>query len=131
MSNGVIESFANRNAFLAFLSEISSDATTSGLFVKYTADWCNPCQQIKSLVDDWFSKLPPAFQAAELDVDENFDLYAYMKKMKQVSGIPTILYYKKGNTTYIPDDSVIGTDTTEINNFFNRICFKFANISSF
>jgi hypothetical protein len=36
------------------------------------------------------------------------------------NGIPLILCYKKGNTTFIPDDSVVGSDPTQLHNFFIR-----------
>ena len=37
-----------------------------------------------------------------------------------VNGIPVILCYKKGNVTYIPDDSVTGADPTKLAEFFKR-----------
>jgi hypothetical protein len=43
-----------------------------------------------------------------------------MKSQKRVNGIPVILMYKRGNTTIIPDDSVTGSDPTQLHNFFRR-----------
>ena len=37
-----------------------------------------------------------------------------------VNGIPVILCYKKGNSTYIPDDIVTGSDAGELHKFFQR-----------
>jgi hypothetical protein len=37
-----------------------------------------------------------------------------------VNGIPVLLCYKKGNSTYIPDDAVTGSDAGELHNFFRR-----------
>lgn len=58
-----------------------------------------------------------------VDVDECFDLYAYLKQKKMVSGIPVMLAYKAGNTTYAPDASVSGTDENELKYFFDT-CLK-------
>jgi hypothetical protein len=37
-----------------------------------------------------------------------------------VNGIPVILCYKKGNTSYIPDDSITGSDPAQLDAFFKR-----------
>jgi len=37
-----------------------------------------------------------------------------------VNGIPVILCYKKGNQTFIPDDSITGADPGELDAFFRR-----------
>jgi hypothetical protein len=43
-----------------------------------------------------------------------------IKSKKMVNGIPVILCYKKGNTTYIPDDSITGADPNQLAAFFKR-----------
>jgi hypothetical protein len=57
---------------------------------------------------------------ADIDVDESFDLYAHLKQKKMVNGIPVILMFKKGNVSYIPDDSVTGADPAALDAFFKR-----------
>jgi hypothetical protein len=37
-----------------------------------------------------------------------------------VNGVPVLLCYKKGNTGYIPDDSVTGADPVALDAFFKR-----------
>ena len=37
-----------------------------------------------------------------------------------VNGIPVLLCYKKGNNTYIPDDSITGADPNGLHQFFTR-----------
>ena len=37
-----------------------------------------------------------------------------------VNGIPVLLCYKKGNSTYIPDDIVTGSDPQQLHQFFTR-----------
>mgnify|MGYP006215255827 FL=1 len=89
------------------------------IFVKLTATWCNPCQQIAPFVNEWFEKLDKKnIQHIEIDIDESIDLFAMLKSKRMIQGVPTILFYNEDNETYIPDDSVSGTDENMINNFF-------------
>jgi len=88
------------------------------IFIKLGATWCKPCEIIAGVVDEVFSKMPEEALAIKVDVDESFDFFAYLKAKKMVQGIPTILCYHKGNESYIPDDSVSGTDTKQIYDFF-------------
>jgi hypothetical protein len=37
-----------------------------------------------------------------------------------VNGIPVILMYKRGNVSFIPDDSVTGADPGALDAFFKR-----------
>jgi thiol:disulfide interchange protein len=89
--------------------------------VKFTADWCIPCKNIQDYVYEKFALLPENCVCADLDVDENFDLYALMKSKKQVRGIPAILAYRKGNVTYAADESVSGSDTSSLDYFFQQV----------
>ena len=91
------------------------------VILKFTADWCTPCKNIHDYVYDKFASLPDTCVCADLDVDLNFDLYALMKSKKQVRGIPAILAYRKGNVTYAADESVSGSDTSELDYFFRQI----------
>lgn len=88
------------------------------IFIKLGATWCKPCEIIADVVDEIFSKMPEEALTIKVDVDESFDFFAFLKAKKMVQGIPTILCYHKGNESYIPDDSVSGTDTKQIYDFF-------------
>lgn len=97
-----------------------------GVFVfKFGAEWCKPCQMIKKHIDDVSLVLPSTntIYIYSVDVDNCFDVYAFLKQKKMVSGIPALLAYKKGNTFFAPDASVSGTNETDINDFFNT-CLK-------
>ena len=91
--------------------------------------WCvAPWQSrtvIKKHIDDISLVLPnnETIHIYSVDVDDCFDVYAFLKQKKMVSGIPALLAYKKGNTFFAPDASVSGTNETDINNFFNT-CLK-------
>ena len=89
--------------------------------VKFTADWCAPCKRIHDYVYEKFALLPDTCVCADLDVDDNFDLYAFMKSKKQVRGVPAILAYRKGNVTYAADESVSGADTSDLDYFFRQV----------
>ncbi len=95
--------------------------------LKLTADWCRPCKTIKELaieqVANIVMKLECPVECYEVNIDDSLDFYAFMKKNKMVNGIPVFLFYKSGNTEYIPDDSVTGASPPDIVAFFAR-CAK-------
>lgn len=93
------------------------------VIIKFGADWCKPCKQIEKQVLEWFKKMPNTVQTVLVDVDESFEIYAYMKSRKMIRGIPMILMYLKGNLEYTYDDSVSGSNPAEIDMFFQR-CLK-------
>ena len=90
--------------------------------IKFGAEWCGPCKQIEGLVNDWMNRMPTATtKCAIIDVDDNFEIYAFLKSKRMVGGIPVILCYKAGNLTHIPDDVIVGAEVTQINHFFSTI----------
>jgi thiol:disulfide interchange protein len=95
--------------------------------LKLTADWCRPCKTIKELaiqqVANIVMKMERPVECYEVNIDDSLDFYAFMKKNKMVNGIPVFLFYKSGNTEYIPDDSVTGASPPDIAAFFAR-CAK-------
>ena len=116
----VVTFTGNREVFLQLLK------MNPGVFVfKFGAEWCKPCQMIKKHIDNVSLVVPNnnTMYVYSVDVDDCFDVYAYLKQKKMVSGIPALLAYKKGNSYFVPDASVSGTNETDINNFFNT-CLK-------
>lgn len=115
MSKQVISEIPNRDAFFHLLKH------NPGLIViKLGAEWCGPCKQIKHVVHAFFASSPAQVVCADIDVDQCFDFYSFLKSKKMVNGIPVLLCYKKGNGTYIPDDAVTGSDAAQLHNFFKR-----------
>lgn len=95
------------------------------LVLKFGAEWCGPCKTIAPLVNQCIEKLDKRIQVAFIDVDEAFDVYAYLKSKKVVAAIPTLLAYKAGSTGLAPDLIVVGADTTSVEHFFakcNKLC---------
>jgi len=115
MSKKVVSEIVNRDAFFTLLSH------NPGLIViKLGAEWCGPCKTIKPVVHGFFASSPAEVVCADIDIDKSFDFYSFLKTKKMVNGIPVLLCYKKGNNTFIPDDTVTGSDPTALHNFFTR-----------
>ena len=128
MSEVILET---RQDLINHLNKTSKEYT----ILKFTADWCGPCQKIhhdlQEIVKSTESKFQNAsdkFEYIEVDVDENFDLYAFLKSKKMVKGIPTIFLYKKETYKssdpeylYIPQSSISGTNLVNIQNLFSLV----------
>ena len=99
------------------------ESNTGTIIIKFGADWCGPCKKIESQVHQWFdylSKNSPTIHTYLIDVDDNIDVYGFLKNKKMVNGIPAILVYKSPNKSFIPDDSVLGANTQEVDLLFKR-----------
>ena len=115
MSKEVVSEIPTRDAFFHLLKH------NPGLIViTLGAEWCGPCKQIKHVVHAFFASSPPEVVCADIDVDKSIDFYSFLKSKKMVNGIPVLLCYKKDNATYIPDDSVTGSDAQSLHLFFQR-----------
>lgn len=90
------------------------------IIIKLGATWCGPCKKIEPLVTSWLKQMPEQVQIALIDIDENIDLYGFLKKKRVVNGVPTILAYYPENDHYFPDDMTSGSDNNDTNNFFLR-----------
>lgn len=98
--------------------------------LKFYADWCKPCKKITPFVTQLLEDKVRMFETrgvknkfifVSVDVDECFDLYAFMKKQKMINGIPALFLYSKKiykkneeKQMYIPQASISGTDENEI-----------------
>ncbi len=89
--------------------------------IKFGATWCNPCKKANPYVYHHMSKAPENIVFYDLDVDDNFEIYADLKSKRMLNGIPTILAYKKGNVSFAPDMSVVGGSETHIKTFFEAV----------
>lgn len=111
----IITEFENKEQFFLALKY-----NPGVIIIKFGAEWCGPCARIHDLVYKNFSQLPEEALCADIDIDDNYELYAFLKSRRMLDGIPAILAYKKGNESYIPDDIVIGADNYQVSEFFKR-----------
>jgi len=98
------------------------------IIIKFTADWCAPCQGIKHICDEYHLKFNSKVHYYEIDIDESLELYIKLKTFKMVNGIPAILCYhaKEREFWYCPDDSCLGGDKIKLKEFYER-CLKIIN----
>ena len=111
----IVTQILNREIFMNLLTK-----NPGLIIIKFGAKWCGPCKRIKNIVHGFFASSPDNVLCCDIDVDECGDLYAFLKSKKMINGIPVMLCYKRNNTTFIPDDSVIGADPQQMDNFFRR-----------
>lgn len=93
------------------------------LVIKFSAQWCKPCKNIKPVWDYWIkNNNQKNIIYAEIDIDESIDLYLSFKKYKMVNGVPTIFRFD-GNVNrehwFIPDNSIRGGDIEQLKLFLN------------
>jgi len=99
------------------------------LILKFGADWCGPCKLIEEDVKIFFNTIPNNVQCGILDIDECFDLYAFLKSKKVINTIPAILCYKKHNlSTIAPDHIHMSSDKNELRNFINICLSESSNV---
>lgn len=123
LTKQIISVFESRDELIKLLQ------VNPGLvIVKLGATWCGPCKKIEHVVHGFFATSPPNVICADIDVDESFDLYAHLKQKRMVNGIPVLLMYKKGNVSFVPDDSVTGADPAALDAFFKRCGHHLASL---
>tara|TARA_Y100000816_G_scaffold292192_1_gene286308 strand:+ start:10370 stop:10723 length:354 start_codon:yes stop_codon:yes gene_type:complete len=116
MVKDIGDTIEDKNEFSSLLNK-----NPGFIVIKFGAEWCGPCKLIHEDVHNHFNCLPENVLCYDLDVDDNFELFAYLKTKKQISSIPAILAWKKGNTMVGPDYSVVGGNKEKINDFFNGL----------
>jgi thioredoxin 1 len=122
ITKDVICVFNSRDEFLEILK------VNPGLIVvKLGATWCGPCKRIAHIVEAFFASSPNSVVCADIDVDESFDFYSFLKSKRMVNGIPAILCYKRGNIGFAPDDMVTGADPGALDAFFKRCGIHLVN----
>lgn len=90
------------------------------IIFKFTADWCTYCSKIQPHVQKNINKLPKNIQYYVIDVDENIELYSFFKNKKRLNGIPAFFAFYKDNSSYIPNETVIGANIQELDLFFEK-----------
>jgi len=96
------------------------------IVIKLGADWCGPCKRIEKNVKDFFLNCPPNVLCCDIDIDESFDMYAYLKSKRMVDGVPTVLVYSNGNSSFIPDHIHSGGDVVGFESFASAMLRNFS-----
>lgn len=95
---------------------------------KFGANWCRPCKMAEPFINARLKNIDDRVTYITLDVDNAFDLYGFLQSKKMVNGIPAVLAYAKGNTSYASDFAVASCKATEINAFFDQIETKLKDL---
>lgn len=93
------------------------------LIIKFGADWCGPCKKIAPTFQSFIKTAPANIIFADINVDDNVNLFIALKKHKMIQGIPGFLaFYGKSEREhwFIPDDSCVGADEKQVADFFTR-----------
>ena len=93
------------------------------LFVKFTASWCGPCQAIAPFVNEFLMdhSVKDKIEYLEIDIDESLDVFAFMKKMKMLNGVPSLLFYNMENKTFAPTMTVSTGNKEVVKKFLNNV----------
>ncbi len=115
------------------LQRIQAQMENQVLIIKFGADWCGPCKKIAPAYYEFIRSNPANIVFADIDVDDNINLYGALKKAKMINGIPVFMAFysnTRRDQWYIPDDSIIGSDSTQVALFFNRCLTKAASMGA-
>ena len=89
------------------------------VLVFFTSTDCAPCKIIKPYVQEKLASCP--YVCLQLDRTVDADVYSALQTKKQVKGVPSLLAYAKGNTTFMANLSISGTNQNEIDCFFESL----------
>lgn len=109
-------SILNRDEFSQLFDE--NNVGDQLYIFKFSAEWCKSCKKISPYIESKLQTIPDNITLYNIDIEEAFDLYAYLKKMKVINGIPALYLYKNNNNMLSPEYSISGTEKSEIDKLF-------------
>lgn len=62
------------------------------VLVDFTAEWCGPCKMMKPILEELHQAMGDGLRILKVDVDKNPAAASSLN----VSGVPTLILYKKG-----------------------------------
>ena len=78
------------------------------IVVDFFANWCGPCRKLGPILEEVEQELASKVKFAKINTDDNLE----MAKKYQVSGLPTLMVFKNGETVermvgLMPKSSII------------------------
>ena len=112
-------------AQLELLIKNIDESNNKNIILKFYADWCGPCKRVANICEEAFCSLGDNTIKVVIDIDEQLDLYMFLKRKRIITGIPCALAWHPNKDRdhelwYIPDDSVLSSDQNDTINFFQR-----------
>lgn len=66
------------------------------VLVDFHAEWCGPCKMMKPVLEELRQMMGDAIRILKIDVDKNSKL----ARSLNISGVPTLMLFKKGQTLW-------------------------------
>lgn len=92
--------------------------------IKMGAIWCGPCRKIQDIAHEKMTELinnwGSAVNIIEINIDESFEVFATLKKMRIVNGIPAILCWFAENKQLRPSDFINDSNPHGVSLLFDR-----------
>jgi len=90
------------------------------VILRLTAAWCGPCKRVEPVIEAWPYRGAEDIAFYNLDIDQNVDIYSFLKSKRRVNGVPAVLCYSRGNISILPDEFVSSGDPKDVARFFDK-----------
>lgn len=101
---------------------------TTGIIIKFGADWCGPCKRIQPYCHEVFKSLNQKIICFDLNIEDedNIELYMAYKQKKMITTIPVLFAYvsnptRDNNHWWAPDFSVNSSQQHDVEQFFQKV----------